>query len=147
MDKPRVLIVDTALDEPALLRSAPSIVVVGETQDAQQAIASAIQLQPDVVVLSVDTLCADDVQLIARVSHLDPHIKLMIVSANDIPERLALEAYRAGARAHLVKARNTLSEIVEAIHALVRGESVLSPQMAGRILDEITGSPQKQGEA
>jgi DNA-binding NarL/FixJ family response regulator len=55
----------------------------------------------------------------------------MIVSTSDAVEQLALEAYRQGARAYLLEAHSMPSEIIEAIHALNRGKSVLHPQVAG----------------
>jgi len=139
MGKPRVFIVDKSLDgSPPLPRSAPTITVMSEAQDALQAIILAGQLQPDVILLNVDALCAEDVQLIARISQLYPGIKLIVVTGGDAPQPLVLEAYRQGARAYLAQAHSTPSEIVEAIHAVVRGQSILDSQMAGWILDEIT---------
>lgn len=146
MNKPRVLIVDRSLDEfSALLQDAPTIHVVGKTPAAQQAITLAGQLQPDVVLFNVDTLCANDVQLVARLNQLHPHVKLMLVGANALSECLALEAYRQGVRAYLDKTQHTLAEIIEAVRALSRGESVLSEAMAGWILDEITSGSHQKG--
>ena len=145
MNQPRVLIVDKSLDEfPAALRHAPTLTVVGEAQTAPQALTLAGQLHPDVILLNVEALCAADVQLVALLNQLYPHIKLMLVSAHPTPDDLLLEAYRQGVRAYLLKTQTTLAEMVEAAHALSRGESVLNPQLAGGILDEIARSPHKE---
>lgn len=146
MYTPRVLIIDKALDEfSALLRAAPSLSVAGETQTATQALALAEKLQPDVILLNVDTLRTEDVELVACLDQLYPHLKLMLINADHTPDDMILEAYRQGVRACLLKAHNTLAEIVEAVHALYRGEAILSPQMAGEILDEVNRSLQKSG--
>jgi DNA-binding NarL/FixJ family response regulator len=148
MNQPRILIVDKSLDEfPASLRNAPTLTVVGEAQNAQQALTLAGQLQPDVILLNVDALCAADVQLVALLNQLRPHLKLMLISARLTPDDLLLEAYRQGVRAYLLKTQTTLAEMVEAVYALSRGESVLNPQLAGGILDEIARSPHQKSEA
>lgn len=138
MNKPRVLIVNKSHDDfAALLANVSTITVVGEAQGALQALRLTKQIQPDVVLLNVDTLCTGDVQLVARLNQLYPHLKLMLVSANHTPDDLALETYRQGVRAYLLKTHSTLTNVIEAVHALYRGEAVLSPEMAGGILDEI----------
>lgn len=138
MYKPRVVIVDTALDElPAVLRAEPSLQVVAEAQTVLHALALVGQFQPDVLVLNVNAVCTADVELVADLNQRYPHLKLMLISANQTPDDLILEAYRQGARAYLSKTHHTLTEIVGAVHALYRGESVLNPQLAGGLLDEI----------
>jgi DNA-binding NarL/FixJ family response regulator len=145
MNPPRILIVDKSLDDfLASLRHAPTLTVVGEAQTAPQALTLAGQLHPEVILLNVDTLCATDVQWVALLNQLHPPIKLMLVSANYTPDDLLLEAYRQGVCAYLLKTQTTLAEMVEAVHALSRGESVLNPQLAGGILDEIARSPHKE---
>lgn len=138
MPIPRVLIVDRSPGELSVgLRAAPSLTVIGEAATASQALTLATQLPLDVIVLNVDTLCAADVQLVAHLNQLHPDVKLMLISASHAPDDVLLEAYRQGVRAYLLRTQTTLTEIVEAVHALQRGESVLNPQLAGGILDEI----------
>jgi DNA-binding NarL/FixJ family response regulator len=138
MSLPCVLIINQSLDEFSVgLRTAPLMTVVGEASTAPQALALAAQLQPDVVLFKVEALCAADVQLVARLNQLHPDLKLMLINADPAPNDLLLEAYRQGVGACLLKTQTTLTEIVEAVHARPRGESVLNPQRAGGLLDEI----------
>jgi DNA-binding NarL/FixJ family response regulator len=61
-------------------------------------------------------------------------------------ERLALEAFRKGARGYLVNGKSRPSEIVEAIRTVSRGGAILSPGMAGWILDEICQKRQHEAK-
>jgi DNA-binding NarL/FixJ family response regulator len=144
----RVLIVDendlVRQATRALLESAEGMTAVGEAKDRQEAIELIRELQPDVVLWGVDTLRPDDLQTMALISELCPYSKIIVLSVNG-QERLALEAFRKGARGYLVKGKSKPPEIVEAIRTVSRGGAILSPGMAGWILDEI--SQKRQHEA
>lgn len=144
----RVLIVDEndlfRQATRALLESAEGITAVGEAKDRQEAIELIRELQPDVVLWGVDTLRPDDLQTVALISELCPYSKIIVLSVKG-QERLALEAFRKGARGYLVKGKSKPPEIVEAIRTVSRGGAILSPGMAGWILDEI--SQKRQHEA
>lgn len=120
----------------ALLESADGITVVGEAKDGQQAIALIRETRPDVILLDISTARASNLQTVGQICELFPHTK-MIVLNDDGQEQLVLEAFRKGVLGHLVKGKAQPAEIVEAIRAVDRGQAVLSPGIAGSMLDEV----------
>ena len=121
----------------ALLEKADCAAATSEARNAQEAIESICQLQPDVVLLDVDTICPNSPQTVAQIRELCPAGKIVMLSSRG-QERLVLDAFRKGAQGHIVKDKSKPLEIVEAVRAVIRGESVLSPFMAGQILDEMS---------
>jgi DNA-binding NarL/FixJ family response regulator len=148
MDNPiRILIVDDdALFRQTirtLLENADGVMAVGEAKDGQEATALVRELRPDVVLLDVDGLRSNSLQALVRIRELSPDSKIVMLSVQG-QEHLVFDALRKGAHGHLVKGESTPLEIVEALRAVTRGESVLSPHMAGWILDEIVQEQQYQ---
>ncbi len=117
----------------ALIEGAELVTVVGEAQDEQGALDLARDQRPDVILLSLET-CGP--QAAAQMRKLSPGTQVIVWNAPG-QERLVLEAFRQGALGHLVKGQAQPDEIIRAIHIVSRGEAVLSPGMAGHILDEV----------
>jgi len=120
----------------ALLESADGIAVVGEAKDGQQAIALIRQTRPDVILLTVGTRHASNLQTVVQIGELFPHTRIIVLN-DDGQEQLVLEAFREGALGHLVKGKARPAEIVQAVRAVSRGEAILSPGVAGCMLDEV----------
>jgi len=132
-----------------LLDSAAGMATVGEAEAGQQALDLVHELQPHVVLWSIDTLRSpaevqEDLETMARISELYPHSKTILL-CSDGQEREALEALRNGAQGCLVRERGRSGEptrpvgIVRAIHTVSQGGTVLTPRMAGWLMDEMSG--------
>ena len=136
----RVLIVDSddafRQKTRALLESAESITVVGGVKDGQQAIALVREMCPDVILLSIDTPHASNVETMAQIRELSPRAKIIILH-DEGQEQLVLDVLRKGALGHLVREKAQSSDAVAAIHAVNRGEAVINSSVAGRILDQV----------
>jgi DNA-binding NarL/FixJ family response regulator len=125
----------------ALLEGADGITVVGEAKDGQQAIALIGETRPDVILMDISTPRASNLQTVVQICELFPHTKVIVLN-EDGQEQPVLEAFRKGALGHLVKGKAQPAEIVEAIRAVNRGQAVLSPGIAGCILDEVVQKQQ-----
>jgi two-component system response regulator DegU len=121
----------------AQLEYADGLTVVGEAGDGQTAIERIGALDPEVILLGLDTPCPDDAQVVACISERYPHVKILVLGAGGGQEGLALDAFRQGAQGYLDKRADPLTEIVAAIRTLNRGGAILDPRMAGWILSEI----------
>jgi DNA-binding NarL/FixJ family response regulator len=120
----------------ALLTAAVGIVVVSEAKGGQEAITLIGETRPDVVLLDIGASRVGSLQTVEQICELFPQIKIIVLD-DDGEERLVLEAFRKGALGHLVKGKAQPAEIVEAIRAVNRGKAILSPGVAGRILDKV----------
>jgi len=65
-------------------------------------------------------------------------IKTIVLSTRDDQKFLTLEAFRQGAWGCLIKGKSRPHEIIEAVRAVNQGKAILTPRMAGWILDAMT---------
>jgi NarL family two-component system response regulator LiaR len=126
-----------------LLETAGGITVVGEAKEGPQAIALLRETRPDVILLDISTRAASNLQTVGQICELFPHAKVIVLN-EDGQEQLVLDAFRKGALGHLVKREAQPAEIVEAIRAVNRGKAILSPGVAGCILDEVVQEQQRK---
>jgi len=124
------------------LAGADGITVVGETNDAQEALILIQEMRPDVVLLDVRTMQASASPIVARIPAVSPGTRIVVLNEEG-QERAVLAAFREGALGHLVKGRAGGNEIAAAIRLVNRGEAVLSPEVAGRILDKLIQEQRK----
>jgi DNA-binding NarL/FixJ family response regulator len=117
----------------ALLESAGGITVVGEVPKIRRAAGAIREVHPDVVLLDMGT---GGLQVVTQTRALFPHARIIVLNEGG-QERMVLDAFRRGALGHLVKGKFQPSEIVAAVRVVHRGQVVLSPDVAGRMLDEV----------
>jgi two-component system, NarL family, response regulator DegU len=109
--------------------------VVGEARDGEEAVQLAGELAPDVVLMDVTMPELSGVEACQQVRDAAPGVKVVMLTMHADQEVLA-SAIRAGAVGYLVKDCST-DEIASAVRMAVSGETVLSPQLAASMLDEV----------
>ncbi len=136
----RVLVAD---DHPVVREGLSAIVdvedditVVGQAWDGAEALRQARQLRPDVVLMDLKMPNVDGV---AATEHIraelpDTHILVLTTYAD---EEYIMAGIRAGARGYLLKDASP-DELVRAIRVAARGESLLQPTVAARVLDKLS---------
>ncbi len=132
----RLLIVD---DQPIIRRglalmlaSEPGVDVVGQAADGLEAIALALDLKPDVVVMDLQMPRASGVVATREITAQLPDTKVVVLSTYDDDE-LVFEAIRAGAQAYLLKDAAE-DEVLDTVRSVSRGESRLSPAIARKVM-------------
>ena len=136
----RVLLAD---DHPVVRRGMATIInledditVVGEAADGSAAVEMAVALQPHVILMDLQMPVLDGVAAIKRLSVEQPQIQTIVLTTFDDDENI-YQGISAGARGYLLKDAPP-EQIIEAIRAAHRGESLLDPGVAARILDRFT---------
>ena len=122
----------------ALLEKAPDIEVVGEAEDGVEAVELAQSTLPDVVVMDISMPRLNGTQATQRIRGLRLPTKVVILSMY-AEETLVRQALRFGAQAYVLK-RAVADELLLAIRAATKGDTYLSPPIAGFILKEFLAS-------
>ena len=119
----------------AVLDSEPDLDVIGEAADGREAVALAAELAPDVVVMDIrmphlDGLAATE-QIVSRG---DTAPRVLVLTTFELDEYV-FEALRTGATGFLLK-RATPEDLIEAVHVVAAGESLLFPPVMRRLVAE-----------
>ena len=118
-----------------ILQSAPDITVVGEAGTGTDAVALAIVLTPDVVLMDLDLPDMSGAEATQRIRAACPETRVLILTVSDRKADF-LGALKAGARGYLLKSMDS-REVLAAIRRVAEGEAVLPPKLAARLLDEL----------
>ena len=110
------------------------IKVVAEADNGEDAVARAEQLAPDVVLMDVRMPRLSGIEAARQVRDLVPTTKILMLTVSDEEDDL-YEAIKAGANGYLLK-EISVEEVAEAIRAVVQGQSLISPSMASKLLNE-----------
>src|SRR5581483_6827823 len=111
------------------------IAVVGESGDGEQALALVAELVPDVVLLDLLMPKMDGVTAIREIKRLTPGTQIMILTSYYEDDHI-FSAIKAGALSYLLKDIGP-PDLIAAVRAASRGESVLHPMVATRVLQEM----------
>ncbi|MFW6720487.1 response regulator [Streptomyces sp. MAR4 CNY-716] len=116
----------------ALLAAEPSIEVVGEADDGREAVALVASLDPDLALLDLRMPRLDGVGATAAIVAMAARTRVLILTTYDTDSEIE-RAVEAGATGYLLKDA-TRPQLVDAIHAASRGETVLAPRVAQRLV-------------
>jgi DNA-binding NarL/FixJ family response regulator len=128
----------------AILKTKENIEVVGEAQDGQEAIQKVRTLEPDVILMDVSMPRMGGVEATRQIKREFPHIGIIALTMYD-EQQYIFDLVRAGATGYLLKDTES-AQIVEAIRAIHRGESLIHPSVASKILAEFSLLAQKKGK-
>jgi two-component system NarL family response regulator len=147
-DTIRVLIAD---DAPlfrrglyVVLSTEKSIEVVAEAENGEEAVAKAEEFAPDVVLMDVRMPRVNGIDAARAIRDSSPSTKIIMLTVSDEDDDL-YEAIKAGANSYLLK-EVSVEEVPEAIRAVVQGQSLISPSMASKLLNEYTSLARRAEE-
>ena len=136
MDRIRILIADDHAfyreGVRAMLRDVPDLEVVGEVAAGDEAIARALALQPDVILMDIKMPGLNGIEATRRILHASPHVAILIVTMFEDDDSV-FAAMRAGARGYLLKDAGQ-DELLQAIRSVERGAAIFSPAIAQRMI-------------
>lgn len=118
----------------ALLDTLQDVSARGSAASLQAAVELAISTAPDVALIDVSLGQDSGVELCERLKADFPQIKVVMLTASESGTDL-YAAVQAGASGYLLKS-SSFEEVAQAIRAVARGQSMISPVMASVLLDE-----------
>ena len=117
----------------AMLSKEKEIQVVGEAENGTEAIRKARELQPDIILMDLRMPEVDGVEAMRQIRVKNPDMKFIVLTTYDNDEYI-FKGIEAGARAYLLKDAPR-EELFKAIRAVYKGESLIQPAVAGKVLD------------
>jgi len=118
-----------------LLEQEDGIEVVGECADGASALQAVRSLAPTVVLLDLFMPGDNGLDVLTQIKAEHPAIEVLMLTSSNADEHL-LAAVRAGALAYLPKTAG-VDQVVASVRAAARGESLLEPRMAARLVREV----------
>ena len=147
METVRVLIVD---DHPVvrdgistMLSREKGFQVVGEAGNGLEAVAMAQKLVPDVILMDLRMPEMDGVEAMRQITELGLEARFIVLTTFDTDEYI-FHAIEAGAKSYLLK-DSSREDLFNAVRAAHRGESLIQPSVARRVLDRFAQISKQTG--
>ncbi|HEY7034726.1 MAG TPA: response regulator transcription factor [Thermomicrobiales bacterium] len=141
MDRLRILIVE---DHPLfrkglreLIAAVADFELVGEAADGEEAVTTALDLLPDLVLMDLQLPGQSGIEAIRAIVAASPTTRILVVTLFQDDDSV-FAALRAGARGYILKDADEV-DMIRAIRAIAAGESLFSPAVASRVLAFFAG--------
>jgi RNA polymerase sigma factor (sigma-70 family) len=122
-----------------LLTSDPGIEIAGQASTGREAVDRARRVAPDVVLMDVRMPDLDGIAATRELSRAAPDTRVLILTTFE-QDDYVFGALRAGASGFLLK-RARPEELIEAVHTIAAGDSLLSPSVTRRVIDRMAQQP------
>ena len=141
------------VDDQELFRRGVSMVLgadddleLVEVGDGDQAIAAVEETPADVVLLDVRMPGRSGVEVCKTIKSISPSTGIIMLTASDEESDL-YESIRSGASGYLLKDGSTYDQVAEAVRLVAAGQSLISPSMATKLLDEFVQMSRSPAQA
>jgi DNA-binding NarL/FixJ family response regulator len=145
MDKIRLVIVDdhSIFREGLLsvLKTEPDIEIVGQGENAEDAVRLARELLPDIIFLDI-SMPGGGLNAAQTIVENYPVVKIIILTGSE-GEAHVMTALKTGARAYVLKGV-AAHELVNILHTVQSGEVYVTPTLAASLLSEMTTGPRNE---
>ena len=121
------------------LLEAGGMEVVASVRDGDEAVAAVGQYRPDIVLMDIRMPNCDGLVATRRITDEFPAVKVVMLTMSD-EEQLLFEAVKNGASGYLLKNLEA-DEFLKLLSELANGETVFSPGLASRLLQEFALAP------
>jgi len=126
----------------SLLDMQPDFEVVGEVDNGKDAVYSAGQLKPDVLLTDLSMPKTNGTEAIERIRNRYPDIKILVLTVHKTEEYVHA-ALKAGANGYVLK-DDTSDELIHAINNVVAGKTYLSPSICSEVVMGYLADPNKE---
>jgi NarL family two-component system response regulator LiaR len=118
-----------------LLEQQEGIEIVGEAADGAAAVEVVREHVPSVVLLDLLMPGTDGLTALREIKHISPATQVVVLTSQQADSSL-FDAIKAGAGSYVLKTAS-VETVVESVRAAARGESVLDPSVAAKVLEEM----------
>jgi DNA-binding NarL/FixJ family response regulator len=108
--------------------------VVAEAADGAEAVVKVEQEAPDVVLMDVRMPNVTGIEATRTIREMFPSTRIIMLTVSDEEDDL-FDAVKAGANGYLLK-EVSIEEVADAVRAVVHGQSLISPSMAAKLINE-----------
>ena len=129
----------------AVLSTDPDLEVVGEARTGREAIGAVELLKPEVVLMDIRMPDMDGIAATRHVKQVAPQTSVIMLTLYETPDYL-FEAVKAGASGYVLK-DVAGPDLLEAIHTVVEGGSLLNQEVVGKFLRQLAADAQTQPAA
>ncbi|MGJ9383051.1 DNA-binding response regulator [Salipaludibacillus neizhouensis] len=124
----------------AYLSAQPDIDVIAEADDGTKAVKLALDLRPDIILMDLVMKEMDGIEATKRIINEWPQAKIIIVTSF-LDDEKVYPALEAGATSYMLKTSKA-SEIAKAIRATYEGQTVLEPEVTGKLMSKMRKNSQ-----
>ena len=118
----------------SILETEDNFRVIGEAATGREAVRYALDTRPDVILMDIQMPELDGVAAAKAILAEDSSAKVIILTMYR-QDTYVFEAIKVGARGYMLKDADA-NDLIEAIHKVAQGETLLNAEMAASILDE-----------
>lgn len=126
----------------AYLSSQPDMEVIAEASDGKEAVQLALELKPDIILMDLVMEEMDGIEATKKILETLPKAKVLIVTSF-LDDEKVYPALEAGASGYVLKT-STASEIADAIRFTYKGQTVLEPEVANKIMRKMRQKPEAE---
>jgi len=142
----RILLVDdhevVRLGLKSLIERHPGFEVIAEASAAAEAVATAVKLKPDIVLMDIRLVGSSGIEACKEITEQLPDTRVIMLTSYAEDEML-FSAIRAGAVGYVLKQIGS-TDLIRTIEAAARGEATLDPSLTQRVFSEVRRSVQKE---
>ncbi|MEE3954007.1 response regulator transcription factor [Peribacillus frigoritolerans] len=119
----------------AYLSAQSDIEVIGEADNGLKAVELAVELRPDIILMDLVMPEMDGIEATKRIIEKWPEAKIIIVTSF-LDDEKVYPALEAGATSYMLKTSKA-SEIARAVRSTFQGQSVLEPEVTGKMMEKL----------
>lgn len=122
-----------------ILTSEPGFEVIGQAKDGAEGVRLAAEREPDVICMDVQMPVMDGLEATRQITASSSHPAVLMLTTFD-REDFLFDALSAGASGFLLKTAEP-EQLIDAVHALARGDALLSPEVTRRVIERFAAMP------
>ena len=118
----------------ALLEKQKDLEVIAEAENGRKAVRLARELSPDIVIIDIGMPDLNGIEATRQIVNEVNDVKVIALSMHS-DKRFVTQMFKAGAAAYLLK-DCAFEELAQAVDVVVAGQSYLSPEIAGAVMED-----------